>query len=44
VGLFYSAVEKAGDMSSELRAVLRDLFRLFCLYTMDNEARECEFA
>jgi acyl-CoA oxidase len=37
---FYEALETDTSMSANLKPVLRDCFRLFSLYTMDNEARE----
>lgn len=40
VNNFYEALQDSNISSTQTKEVLRDLYRLFALYTMDNEARE----
>lgn len=40
VANFYSSLQSNQQISPILKEVLKDLYRLFCLYTIDNESRE----
>ncbi|KAJ5132581.1 hypothetical protein N7448_006739 [Penicillium atrosanguineum] len=40
VGTFYEALSADSTLSSSNKIILRDLFRLFALYTMENEGYE----
>lgn len=42
VGTFFEALSSDTCLSGPVKTILWDLYRLFALYTMENEGFECE--
>ena len=42
VSKFFEALSTDSTLSSSLKAILWDLYRLFALYTMENEGYDCK--
>lgn len=43
VGTFYHALSNDTSLSSSLKSTMWDLYRLFALFTMENEGYDCQY-